>query len=137
MPTQDLALMRAVGGKVDYLNTRQRIISQNIANADTPGYRPQDLTDADFGRLLRGVTGDKRIRIESTNSLHIPAHGEVPTGDERKSRVTYEVAPAGNSVIIEEQMIKANRTSMDYNLMLNVYRKNVGLLRTAIGAPAQ
>ena len=46
---------------------------------------------------------------------------------------TYEVAPSGNAVIIEEQLLKAGQNVMDYNLMVNVYQKQVSMLRTALG----
>lgn len=49
-------------------------------------------------------------------------------------RYSYEVAPAGNGVILEEQMTKASRTTMDYNLMTSLYQKHVAMMRTALGS---
>ena len=43
MTTQDIGLFKALGAKMDYLGQRQRVIAQNVANADTPNYRPNDL----------------------------------------------------------------------------------------------
>ena len=50
-----------------------------------------------------------------------------------KPRHNYEVALDGNSVIMEEQMTKVADTGMTYQLVTNLYRKHVGLMRTAIG----
>lgn len=119
---------------MDYLNQRQRIISQNIANADTPNYRPQDLKEVDFGRVLENVTKSTRnVSLEATDGKHLPTPNEVPDPRAAKQKETYEVAPAGNSVIMEEQLIKAGDTVMNYNLMSNLYQKQMGMLRTAIG----
>lgn len=131
----DIALFSALNAKIDYLDQRQKLIATNIANADTPNYRPMDVKDADFGRVLQSVTGDRsQVKMATTQAGHMPAASDMIDPKTLKMKNTYEVAPAGNAVILEEQMVNANRTNIDYGLMLNVYRKNVGMLRTAIGA---
>lgn len=136
MTTQNIGLFQAIGSKIDFLDKRQQLISQNIANSDTPGYRPMDVKELDFSSLVeRSLMGSGKpmVRPETTQSEHI---GTGPKPDDPKSgkqRFTYEVAPAGNAVVIEEQMIKSGETVTDYSLMLNVYRKNIGMLKTAIG----
>ena len=137
MDIKNIALFQAMGAKMNYLSTRQGVLAQNIANADTPEYRPRDLTKVDFGAVLKDVTGSQKIRMERTTAGHMTPGGNIGTPDERKSRVTYEVAPDDNGVIIEEQMIKASQTTMDYNLMTNLIRKNVGLIQTAMGRGQQ
>lgn len=134
MSTQNIALFKAMAAKMDYLDHRQRVVAQNVANADTPGYQARDLTEVDFGRVLQKATGSKAIRPETTNSLHLPAHNEVEDAKNREQRYSYEVAPAGNGVILEEQMTKASRTTMDYNLMTSLYQKHVAMMRTALGS---
>lgn len=133
MTTENLVLFKGLGAKMSYLNQRQRVISQNIANADTTGYRPQDLKEVDFGRVLKKVTDSQKLQMETTSRLHLPPPNQVEDPREGKQRKVYEVAPDGNSVIMEEQLIKANRTAMDYNLMTNLYQKNIGMIRTSLG----
>ncbi len=118
---------------MDYLDQRQRIISQNIANADTPGYRPQDLIAGDFGKLVNAPSGKMNVTPSSTQSGHMSASGDMRAPDKDEQEMIYEVAPAGNSVIIEEQLINAGRNTMDYNMMVNLYQKNVAMMRTALG----
>ncbi|MEM7650775.1 MAG: flagellar basal body rod protein FlgB [Pseudomonadota bacterium] len=131
---QDIALFQALGAKMDYLNQRQRVISQNIANTDTPGYRPQDLEDADFSGILKGVTeGRGNVSLETTRGNHMTSGGDVRSPDEDEQKRTYEVAPAGNAVIMEEQLLSSGQTVMDYNLMTNLMQKNMGLIRISIG----
>ncbi|MCI5060266.1 MAG: flagellar basal body rod protein FlgB [Alphaproteobacteria bacterium] len=121
---------------MNYLNQRQGVLAQNIANSDTPEYRPRDLTKVDFGAVLKDVTGSQKIRMERTAPGHMGPGANLHSPDSRKTRTPYEVAPADNSVIIEEQMVKAAKTNMDYNLMTNLMRKNVGMIQTALGRGA-
>lgn len=133
MDIQNIALFQAMGAKMNYLSTRQGVLAQNIANADTPDYRPRDLTEVDFGAVLKDVTGSQKVRMERTAPGHIGPGSNIGSADERKSRIMYEVAPDDNGVIIEEQMVKASQTTMDYNLMTNLMRKNIGMIQTALG----
>ena len=118
-----------------YLHQRQTLISQNIANANTPNYKPKDLTEVDFGRVMTKVLDDRmdRVRLASTRSGHMPPPNEVadPRTDDQKS--TYEVTPSGNAVILEEQSVKASQTQADYNLMTTIYSKNTGMIKMALG----
>ena len=135
MTTENLSLFKALGAKMDYINQRQRVISQNISNADTPNYKPQDLVDVDFRNVLKNIDKQrsKNVYIEKTNNGHMTGANDVNDPDERKQKKTYEVAPVGNAVIMEEQLINAGRNVMDYNLMTNLYQKNVGMIKTALG----
>ena len=134
MTIQDIGLFQALGAKMDFLNQRQGIISQNVANSDTPGYRPKDLVEVDFSSMVqKQLDGGKNIPVAVTNEGHLPNPADSVNLHARKQRDTYEVAPVGNAVIMEEQLINAGRNAMDYNLMLNVYQKQVSMFRTAIG----
>lgn len=132
MTTENIALFKALGAKMGYLSQRQRVISQNVSNADTPGYQPQDLTPVDFSAVLKKINKGGNIHMEATNPKHMPAPDAINDPKARKQKHTYEVAPAGNAVIMEEQLMNANETVIDYNLMTSLYQKNVGMIRTAI-----
>ena len=137
MPAENIPLFKAIGAKMNYLNQRQSVISQNIANADTPDYRPRDLVNIDFGQVLDHVrkpkTGIMPTRLETSHPEHMMSPNHLESTKDRKQKITYEVAPAGNAVIMEEQVIKSRQTSMDYALMTNLYKKQVGMVRTALG----
>jgi len=135
MTIDKLGLMVALDAKMGYLNHRQTVISQNIANADTPGYRPQDLSDLDFGSVLDKVGAEKKmsVRMGATNEMHMPAPSSVPGGDAKEQRKgLYEVAPSGNAVVLEQQLIKSNETMIDYNLMTGIYKKQISMMKTAL-----
>jgi flagellar basal-body rod protein FlgB len=135
MTTQNLALFKGMTAKMEYLNHRQSVISQNIANADTPGYQPRDLTPVSFDQVLKAV--DKKSGLASTSVAQTSA-GHMSPGsqartDMKEQKAVYEVAPAGNAVVLEEQMINSQKTVMDYNLMTSLYQKNVGMIMTSLG----
>lgn len=133
MTLQNIPLMKAMSAKMNYLEKRQAVIAQNIANADTPDYRARDLSKVDFGSVLKDVVKTDRVRMTATHVGHMPPPGQVETAKEGKQKITYEVAPAGNAVIMEEQMIKATETNMEYTLLTNLMRKQSGMIRTALG----
>ncbi len=118
--------------KMAWLGERQQVLAQNIANADTPGYKPSDLKEIDFGRMARQAAGNLKIR--TTNAGHIGT-GLVSKGEfeSEVTRDTYEVSPSGNAVVLEEQLMKVSKTSMDFQVMTNLYRKHVNMIKTALG----
>lgn len=135
MTLENITLFQAAGAKMGYLSQRQEVISRNIANADTPGYRAHDVTEPDFSSVLRNVDKEPGpiVSPSLTHQRHIMPPGEFTATEVRKQDSFYEVAPSGNAVIIEEQMVKANQVNIDHNLMVNIMRKNVGMIRTALG----
>lgn len=133
MTTQNLGLFQALGAKMNYLDQRQKVLSQNIANANTPNYRPMDLTKVDFGTVLKDVTDSAVLRPDTTHPMHMPTPNDIASPDERKMKKTYDVAPTGNAVVLEEQMVNSTQTITDYNLMTSLYQKNVSMMRISLG----
>jgi len=72
------------------------------------------------------------LRVTSADHLkgRVGNVGEFAVGKEKKP---YETAPAGNSVILEEQMNKINETAISHKIMVNLYRKNIDMIKIAIG----
>lgn len=133
MSLGDLPLIKAMAAKMDYLDKRQQILAQNIANADTPGYVSKDLTEVDFGTILKNVTDMKKVTLTTTDAGHLPNPNATANTKDKKDRMVYEVAPDSNAVILEEQMVKAAKTQMDYNLLTNLMGKQSAMYRTALG----
>jgi flagellar basal-body rod protein FlgB len=128
----NIGLMRGINGKMNWLNQRQVTISSNIANADTPGFRPSDLQEVDFGKVMKGATGRPSLSQAVTNSNHIGGQPRLAEADAREMKQVYESAPDDNAVIMEEQLFKAQQTMADYNMITNLYRKNVGMIRMVV-----
>lgn len=126
-----IPLLQRMTERMAWLGTREKVLATNIANSDTPGYQPKDVAPLDFGDHLQKLAA---VEPERTNPQHLV--GTVPPKDpidSKKQKKTYEMKPAGNSVVVEEQMTKLSETQADYNQMVNLYRKHIDMLKTAIG----
>ena len=132
MPASDLPLLGTMKQRLEWLGRRQVVLAENIANADTPSYRPQDLAPQRFRDL---VDHPARLALAATDANHLgqPAAGRTNPKVET-SRDVYEVAPAGNAVVLEEQMAKVHETAIDHKLVSQLYRKYLGMLRMAASA---
>jgi flagellar basal-body rod protein FlgB len=132
MDLSNMSLFKLVKGKMDWLTERQTVLAQNIANADTPHYRPNDLKAFTFERALSNT---KQLSPTMTTAGHMPGQArdrDINVTQDRPKH-NFEVAPDGNAVIMEEQMTKLADTGMTYQMVTNLYRKHVGLLRTVVG----
>ena len=134
LPTK-AALFQLISARMSWLSQRQVVLSQNIANADTPDYQPKDLRAADFTRLVEGVAGRPgRLAMAQTGPAHLDGAPAARIGLAGRAQVTaYEVAPDGNAVVLEEQTAKAAQTALDFQLTSNLYRKYLGMVRIALG----
>jgi flagellar basal-body rod protein FlgB len=130
MDMNKIAVFRMTTGKMGWLAERQRVLSQNVANSDTPKYQPKDLKAVDFKRLVQKSEG---MQIARTHRDHRSLGSEGQKYQVEKSRDPYETAPDGNAVILEEQLIKAAKTTADYELMTSLYRKHVNMFKIALG----
>jgi flagellar basal-body rod protein FlgB len=136
MTIENIGLFQAMNAKMNYLTQRQAVISQNVANADTPSYISQDLNKVDFSRMVKniGESGSKmQVSLGTSDPAHMLPGNQAANSREIKNKTPFEVAPDGNAVVLEEQMIRASETQMDYNLMVNLYRNNVDMIRTSLG----
>ena len=133
MDLTKLTLFRMMSGQDDWLTQRQQVLSQNVANADTPQYSAQDLKPIDFkDSARRGNTFS--MQLATTNAAHIrPTFGDEGPYDVAKTRQPYETAPSGNSVVLEEQLIKVAETAADYQITTQLYSKYMEMFRIAIG----
>ncbi|WP_259783171.1 flagellar basal body rod protein FlgB [Aestuariispira ectoiniformans] len=132
MSLQSSPLYSMLGDKMNWLTERQRVISQNIANSDTPGYRAKEIADLDFSKSLRAA--NHSLALERTDGGHIPSPKEREDFRVSRQGRPYEVSPSGNAVILEEQMMKMNETTADYNLATSLFKKYQGLYQIALGS---
>ena len=107
--------------------SRQRIIAANVANADTPGYRARDL--GDFAETMRDTPA---IPLRATRAGHVAAGawGSVAGGPRDTGG---ELSPNGNSVSIEDEMVRAADAKRQFNLSLSIYQSGMTMMRTALG----
>lgn len=97
---------------------------------------------AQMGGNAGGAGGSNRgaLNLTTTAAGHIPASstGSGSSSNwETSERPDSETTVNGNSVVIEEQMVRAQENRMRYESALTLYQKSIGLLRTAIRAPGR
>lgn len=131
-----IPLLSLLSKKMGWLQQRQVVLSQNVANGDTPGYEAKDLKAFDFRRELAGA--NDKLSAHRTDGKHLAGAGHAGTGGSgpravRKAGDRYEASPQGNTVVLEEEMLKISDTQMDHTMLANLYRKQIGLLKLALG----
>lgn len=128
-------LFGLISGRQAWLGERMGVLSENIANADTPGYSALDLAPASFDALLRHATDGQQLALARTAAAHTDAKAGAGQDFRTTDTDSFETSPAGNEVILPEQMQKMADTELDYQLTTNLYRRYLGMMRTALGLP--
>lgn len=130
MDLNSLTLFQQMEHKMNWLAARQAILSQNIANADTPGYQPRDLKAFSFDKHLELAEG---LQMVGTSPSHLTSSGTSVTPVIQKRRQVSETSPMGNKVSLEDELTKSAETGMEYQMLTNLYRKQVTMIKTALG----
>ena len=133
MELTNLPVFGLMRQRMNWLNQRQGVIAQNVANADTPRYLSRDLKAFDFKEVIRqNQPKSEQVNLMVTKPSHITgSRGQGSSSfKEENVRRPYETAPDGNQVILEEQMIKMNETVTNHNLITRIYRKQLSMFRT-------
>jgi len=123
MNPTDIPLFDLLDRRLHYLNARQGVLSQNVANADTPGYVARDLPS--FANLVSGAS----LAPSTTN----PMHHAIGGSDGRPKALSSERAPDGNGVRLDEQLTRIADTDAAHELASTLYHRYLGLFRIAIG----
>jgi len=128
-------LFQLLSARAGFLQARHAVLTQNVANADTPRYQPKDLVEPDFASALKQQpAGVPAVTVERTRAEHLAGIANTSITSRKASIDGFEVAPSGNAVLIEEQLRMMGGAARGYQLATSVYAKYVGLMRTAIGA---
>ncbi|MBU6475171.1 MAG: flagellar basal body rod protein FlgB [Alphaproteobacteria bacterium] len=140
MTTQGLTVLQAAIMKMQWTEDRQRVISQNIANADTPGYQARDMSPLNFKNLLKNSSSSLSlaggIKLATTNAHDISGTtGQDGMPSPHVEKNPYSVSPSGNSVVLEEQMLKMNENYEAHRMASAIYQKNIDMLTAAEKAP--
>ncbi len=132
MAIGDLKLFEMLRSKMHWHQTRQRVLAENIANADSPDYLAKDLAPINFNTILK-LEKAGGLQTRQTNKLHLQGKAIFPDGDLVGKKVDgFEMTPSGNNVNLEEQMMKVTANQMDYQAVASLYSKGLGMIRTAV-----
>jgi flagellar basal-body rod protein FlgB len=129
MPISDIPLFSMLRTKLHWSQERQRLLAENVANADTPEFRPSDLAPPKFDAAVPGVAPLTLLR---TNPAHLVSTESTAAFDLQRGG-PFEIVPTGNAVSLEDEMLKVAANQMDFQAASALYGRGLGLIKTAIG----
>jgi flagellar basal-body rod protein FlgB len=134
----DLPLFSMLRTRMQWHQERQRLLAQNVANADTRNYRPQDLAPLRFEASKIATTStagaSASAGLRRTDAGHMGfAASSSGSRFQADAGGGYETRPSGNAVNLEDEMIKVAANQMDFQAATTLYTKSLGLLKAAIG----
>src|SRR6185369_14170392 len=108
--------------KMQYDSELQKVLAQNIANKDIPGFHALDLKPMDFKNVLAAQTS--KVTMTTTSPQHIGA-GKPFTQKfmQTAQKDTFDVTMTNNNVVLEEQMMKVAQNATDYQMSTSLYKK--------------
>lgn len=119
----NIDMMRMAKAMTRHASARQLAVARNVANADTPGYRARDAAPFD-------PAGESGLSLRATRPGHV-AQGAAPRV--RLVDAGGEAAPNGNTVSLEDELVRGASVKRQHDLALSVYQSGLRLMRTATG----
>lgn len=131
-----IPLLDALTDKMRWHQARQSILAENVANAETPGYKARDLKAYSFAEHLRESSSAELV-ANATD----PDHFRISGGGDGDGFLAvrsagFEVTPEGNAVTLEDEMMKVAGNQMDYQAITTLYSRSLRIIRTALGRSA-
>lgn len=119
---EKLELLQAAQAMARHSAARQSLIAQNVAQADTPGYRSRDLVP------FTDIYGESAGQLRATRSGHID-HADGTRPIDRPG----ELSPNGNSVSLEIEMVASTEVQGVHDRALAIYGAGLDILRASLG----
>jgi flagellar basal-body rod protein FlgB len=130
----DLPLLAAIKGRLQYHQSRQKLLAENVANADSPGYKPRDLKPFDMMLAAQKADFTGSTAPAQTQAGHMAGTGSGGMGSRRSA--VFESTQSGNAVNLEDEMMRLSQNNSDYQLASTLYGKSMSYLRIALGKRA-
>lgn len=124
---EKLTVMSMAQAMANRAGQRLELIARNIANADTPGYKALDVSN--FASSYQEAS----MPMRATRAGHLTSADEGFDTMPRPVATGQSTAPNGNSVSIEQEMVKAASVKQDHEMALAIYRNSTDIIRAALG----
>ena len=129
---QILELFQMAHGMAHHAGRLQTLAAQNMANSDTPGYKAQTMTPfADT--LTRAETGGAQRATRSKHMNGSAAEHPIANPARIMQDTDAKSDPNGNSVAIEDEILRAVDAKRQHDRALAIYRSSLNIIRTSIG----
>lgn len=121
MDLTKIPVLSVLRSSMSWLTQRQQVLAENVANAATPGFRAKDLERPDFTKVLDATLQNQK-----------GGQGTYKTTSRVIDSPDSVTSPDGNSVGLEEQMMRVSETQIQYQAAANIYKKSLNMLRIAV-----
>src|SRR4051812_6671249 len=127
MDLGEIPLFAMLKGRLGYLSDRQRVIAENVANADTPGYRARDLKAFSFKAHVQAASSPaSSVAATPAGVMAVTQPGHMqpkggPLAAQPIKSPDSEVTLDSNGVVLEDEMVKLTQARMDYDAAIGFY----------------
>ncbi len=133
MDFNNVPIMQMMTKRMSWLSRRTEIIAQNVANADTPGFKARDLKPVNFREMVDREAGPRNAGPRLTNARHLTGTRATLSFDSERAPDRFETSINGNDVSLEQQLTRLGQTQLSYQATTNLYRKHLDMFRIALG----
>jgi flagellar basal-body rod protein FlgB len=130
MPISEFPIFSMLRTRMQWHQERQRLLAENVANANTPNFKPRDLAAPQFNRA---EVAARPVAMAQTSQGHIVGSLDATGSFRVVGGSQSEVGPAGNGVSLEDEMLKVAANQMDFQAATALYTRGLGLIKTALG----
>lgn len=127
MKLTSMSFFQLASQRMSWLGANQQVVAENIANADTPGYKAKSVSP--FAELIDGARSGG---VKTTHAAHIQGGGRVGNVRVTTDSAPWETSIDGNSVVLEQQTLQASEIGENYQLAAQLYSKGHQLLTLAV-----
>lgn len=122
-----ISLLNAASSLARHSSARHTVIARNIANADSPAYKAKDIQDFSLD--------ESTFALRTTRTAHVSVSGTSIKGSRFDEHVleNVPVEPNGNSVSLEDQMIRSSHAQNEHNKAMAIYQKSMDILKMSMG----
>ena len=128
MAIGELPILSMLRTRMQWHQERQRLLAENVANADTPQFRPRDLAPLNLQAPIGQVAGVRLVRTDPSHLGAAAGASEFPL----QRNLRNDIRPMGNAVNLDEEMMKVAANQIDYQAATTLYTRSLGLLKTAL-----
>lgn len=134
MSVSQLPLVTLLRDRMQWHQARQKVLAENVANADLPGFKPKDLRDFEPDAVTKSASsGGGGVALDRTSPFHLVAASGSNDAAATKAASRFETRPSGNAVNLEDEMMKVADNQSQYQLAATLYQKSLAMLRSAAG----
>lgn len=131
MDSSGIGIMQMLKTSMGYTHERQDMLSRNIANVDTPGYKAREMKEVDFKRIMQAEA--RKLELRGSSIRHQQPLNASQTFRDEELDMPFESTPTENTVNLEEQMAKVAENEMMHQQAITLYEKMGKMFKIALG----